>query len=135
MVGKFCCETRGNTLTLYHNFLAFNVSEPLLSALSRVLREDWKKSVELSTNIVYVFFCFSTFSQFHPIVLQYKVAATASDFKINHKSLNGFEFKYFKSCRVNTAVIRDVNQGTLNISQSVKMTSNLKIFFFVSPYC
>uniref|UniRef100_A0A1B6CKI3 Kinesin-associated protein 3 n=1 Tax=Clastoptera arizonana TaxID=38151 RepID=A0A1B6CKI3_9HEMI len=50
-------------------------SEPVLSALSRVLREDWKKSIELSTNIVYTFFCFSTFSQFHPVVLQYKVGS------------------------------------------------------------
>lgn len=49
--------------------------ESLLSALSRVLREDWRKSMELSTNIVYVFFCFSTFSQFHHLILQYKVTS------------------------------------------------------------
>lgn len=32
--------------------------------------------MELSTNIVYVFFCFSTFSQFHSLVLQYKVSTS-----------------------------------------------------------
>ena len=49
--------------------------EPVLGALSRVLREDWKKSTELTTNIVYVFFCFSSFSQFHSIIIHYKIGA------------------------------------------------------------
>nr|CAD7203182.1 unnamed protein product [Timema douglasi] len=50
-------------------------NESVLSALSRVLREDWKKSIELSTNIVYIFFCFSTYSQFHHVILQYKIGS------------------------------------------------------------
>ncbi|XP_049812415.1 kinesin-associated protein 3 isoform X1 [Schistocerca nitens] len=50
-------------------------NESVLSALSRVLREDWKKSIELSTNIVYIFFCFSTYSQFHRVILQYKIGS------------------------------------------------------------
>ncbi|PSN55423.1 Kinesin-associated protein 3 [Blattella germanica] len=50
-------------------------NDAVLSALSRVLREDWKKSIELSTNIVYIFFCFSTYSQFHHVILQYKVGS------------------------------------------------------------
>ena len=52
---------------------SFNFSESLLSALARVLREDWKKSIELSINIIYIFFCFSTYSQFHSIVSEYRV--------------------------------------------------------------
>lgn len=43
--------------------------------MARVLREDWKKSTELTTNIVYIFFCFSTFSQFHSIIIRYKIGA------------------------------------------------------------
>jgi hypothetical protein len=43
--------------------------------LARVLKEDWKKSVELATNIIYTFFCFSSFSQFHPLIAHYKVGA------------------------------------------------------------
>ncbi|KXJ29546.1 Kinesin-associated protein 3 [Exaiptasia diaphana] len=50
-------------------------NETVLGALSRVLREDWKKSTELTTNIVYMFFCFSSFSQFHSIIIHYKVGA------------------------------------------------------------
>lgn len=43
-------------------------------ALTRVLRDDLKKSLELSTNIIYIFFCFSTFPVFHPILITNKVA-------------------------------------------------------------
>ncbi|XP_070538501.1 kinesin-associated protein 3-like isoform X1 [Ptychodera flava] len=50
-------------------------NETVLGALARVLREDWKKSVELSTNIIYVFFCFSSFSQFHGVIAHFKIGA------------------------------------------------------------
>lgn len=56
---------------LFNNFVV--VTEAVLSALSRVLREDWRKSLDLSTNIIYIFFCFSTYTHFHPLILQYKV--------------------------------------------------------------
>lgn len=73
-------KTRGSALILElakdpNNLEELVNSEPVLSALSRVLREDWKKSIELSTNIVYTFFCFSTFIQFHPFIQQYKVGS------------------------------------------------------------
>lgn len=48
-------------------------NETVLGALGRVLREDWKKSVELSTNIIYIYFCFSTFSQFHGVIIHFKI--------------------------------------------------------------
>ncbi|KAJ3093007.1 Kinesin-associated protein 3 [Quaeritorhiza haematococci] len=48
-------------------------NEALMSALSRVLREDGKKSMELVTNIIYIFFCFSNFSAFHPIITANKI--------------------------------------------------------------
>lgn len=56
-----------------------NISEALLSALSRVLREEWKRSIELSTNIVYTFFCFSTYNEFHPVIIQYKIGSLCMD--------------------------------------------------------
>lgn len=49
------------------------ISESLMSALSRVLREDGRRSMELVTNIVYIFFCFSNFSEFHPIITANKI--------------------------------------------------------------
>lgn len=54
-------------------------NESVLSALSRVLREDWRKSLDLSTNIIYIFFCFSTYTQFHPVIVQYKIGSLCMD--------------------------------------------------------
>ncbi|KAM3865669.1 kinesin-associated protein 3-like [Diretmus argenteus] len=50
-------------------------NETVLGALARVLREDWKQSVELATIIIYIFFCFSSFSPFHAVVSHYKIGA------------------------------------------------------------
>lgn len=48
-------------------------NEALISALSRVLREDSRKSMELSINIITVFYCFSNFPQYHAVITQNKV--------------------------------------------------------------
>ena len=48
-------------------------NETVLNCLSRVLKEDWQRSIDVSTNIIYTFFCFSSFSQFHPLVANYKI--------------------------------------------------------------
>ncbi|XP_073332682.1 kinesin-associated protein 3a [Pagrus major] len=50
-------------------------NETALGALARVLREDWKQSVDLATTITYIFFCFSSFSQFHSLVTHFKIGA------------------------------------------------------------
>nr|XP_034300239.1 kinesin-associated protein 3 isoform X1 [Crassostrea gigas] len=50
-------------------------NETVVGALARVLREDWKKSTELATNIVYIFFCFSSFTQFHGVIVHFKIGA------------------------------------------------------------
>lgn len=47
----------------------------MLSALSRILREEWKTSTELTTNIIYTFFCFSSFTDFHGVISHHKVGA------------------------------------------------------------
>ena len=69
-------KVRGSALILQlarnpDNLEELSQNETLLGALSRVLREEWKVSIDLCTNIIYVFFCFSTFSQFHPIIARY----------------------------------------------------------------
>ncbi|XP_072936591.1 kinesin-associated protein 3 [Epargyreus clarus] len=61
------------------NLIELARNEALLSALSRVLREEWKRSIELSTNIVYTFFCFSTYIEFHPVIIQYKIGSLCMD--------------------------------------------------------
>ncbi|PWA21119.1 hypothetical protein CCH79_00009574 [Gambusia affinis] len=64
--------------------------EVVLGALARVLREDWKQSVDLATTIVSVFFCFSSFSQFHSLVTHFKIGALCMNI-VEHE-LKRFEF-------------------------------------------
>lgn len=61
-----------------------DVLESALSALSRVLREDWKKNMDLATNIVYIFYCFSSYSQFHPVIIQCKIGSLCMEL-IDHE--------------------------------------------------
>ena len=44
--------------------------ESLLGLLSRLLKEEGRKSMDLAINVVYVLYSFSNFSQFHPYLLQ-----------------------------------------------------------------
>ncbi|XP_030628420.1 kinesin-associated protein 3a isoform X2 [Chanos chanos] len=73
-------KIRGATLILHlarnpDNLEELIQNETALGALARVLREDWKQSVDLATTIIYVFFCFSSFSQFHGLITHYKIGA------------------------------------------------------------
>ncbi|KFM69323.1 Kinesin-associated protein 3, partial [Stegodyphus mimosarum] len=61
------------------NLSILRKNEILLGALARVLREDGRKSIELSTNIVHIFCCFSVFTQFHPVIAQHKVGSLCID--------------------------------------------------------
>ncbi|KAJ1074880.1 hypothetical protein K5549_020604, partial [Capra hircus] len=73
-------KVRGSALILQlarnpDNLEELLLNDTALGALARVLREDWKQSVELATNIIYIFFCFSSFSQFHGLITHYKIGA------------------------------------------------------------
>ena len=48
-------------------------NEPLMGALSRMVKEDHKRSMDLVINIMYIFFSFSIFSQMHPLIINYRV--------------------------------------------------------------
>lgn len=91
-------KIKGSTLILQlakdtNNLEELSRSETVLSALSRVLREDWKKSVDLSCNIIHVFYCFSVFYQFHePIILQYKIGSICIEI-IDHELQRYFDWK------------------------------------------
>merc|ERR1711962_604756 len=54
-------------------------NETLLGALSRVLREEWRASIDLTTNIIYIFFCISTFTQFHSVIMNFKIGSQVLD--------------------------------------------------------
>lgn len=45
-----------------------------MSALARVLREEYRKSFELSSNIINIFLCFSAYKIFHKMLNDHKVS-------------------------------------------------------------
>ncbi|CAH0558068.1 unnamed protein product [Brassicogethes aeneus] len=61
------------------NLEALSKYETLISALGRTLREDWKRSISLSTHLVFTFFCFSMYSRFHSVILKCKVGSICMD--------------------------------------------------------
>lgn len=75
-------------------------NESLLSVLSRVLREDWKKSLDLSVNLVGVFQKFSEYSIFHHILLQQKIGSLCIEI-ITH------ELKKYEDFRVDVETPKD----------------------------
>ncbi|XP_037932286.1 kinesin-associated protein 3-like [Teleopsis dalmanni] len=80
-------------------------NEACLSALSRVLREDWRKSLDLSTNIIYIFFCFSTYTKFHPVIVQYKIGSLCMD-------VVDYELRRYESMRHELDVRRNPGSST-----------------------
>jgi len=74
-------KTRGTGLILQlarnpDNMEELAMNETLMSALSRVLREEGLSSTELVTNIVSIFFFYSSFTPFHGVISRYKIGAT-----------------------------------------------------------
>lgn len=64
------------TLCLVRTAQVLLSHETLMQTLSRVLREDGKRSIDLCTNIISVFFSVSNFTQFHGLIMQNQVRLT-----------------------------------------------------------
>ena len=62
------------TVSLYTCF-----SETALNALFRTLREDYKKSLDLTTNILLVCFYYSQFEDFHDMLITNKICSITFD--------------------------------------------------------
>ena len=50
--------------------------ESLFGLLSRTLREDHKKNMELSIYLLCIFFTYSSYSEFHPMLMEYSIGDT-----------------------------------------------------------
>jgi hypothetical protein len=57
------------------NFEALLQHDTLVQMLSRIMREEMKKSIDLCINVVSVFFSISNFSQFHGLIMDNQVGA------------------------------------------------------------
>ncbi|XP_053806438.1 kinesin-associated protein 3 isoform X5 [Vidua macroura] len=109
-------KVRGSALILQlarnpDNLEELLINETALGALARVLREDWKQSIELATNIIYIFFCFSSFSQFHGIITHYKIGALCMNI-IDHE-LKRHELWQEELAKKKKAVDEDPENQTL----------------------
>ena len=76
----------------------------MIGALSRTLREEWRKSTVLATSIVYIFFCMSTFSQFHSIIVKQKVQESAFNRALLHSHLKTFFALLFTASNIRAFV-------------------------------
>jgi len=94
-------------------------NEAVLSALSRVLREDWRKSLDLSTNIIYTFFCFSTYTHFHSVIVKYKIGSLCMDV-IEHELKRYDQMKQDLDRRKNAdSGKNDVNKSQDNLDGTI----------------
>ncbi|RLN64169.1 hypothetical protein BBJ29_000317 [Phytophthora kernoviae] len=57
------------------NIEALVQNEALMSLLSRVLNDDYKKSYDFSLTMMRIFWCFSNFLQLHPMLANYRIGA------------------------------------------------------------
>lgn len=92
--------------------------DSLLGALSRVLKEDGKRSVDLCTNIISVFFSLSNFSQFHPSISEHGMGAKAIeivDLEVKRAELREKEHPDFAQ------VARKMAEGKVLSDQQTKM--------------
>ena len=55
------------------NLEVLSSNESLMGALARVLKEDYKHSIDLVTNIMYIWFSFSNFSQLHGVLTSRRI--------------------------------------------------------------
>jgi hypothetical protein len=94
-----------------NNEIPFNLVEAVLSALSRVLREDWRKSLDLSTNIIYTFFCFSTYTHFHTVIVQYKIGSLCMDV-VDH------ELKRYDQMKQDLERRKSIENGSKELNKS-----------------
>ncbi|XP_041482280.1 kinesin-associated protein 3 [Lytechinus variegatus] len=134
-------KVRGTALLLQlarnpDNLEELQSNETVLGALARVLREEWKHSVELATNIIYIFFCFSSFSQFHSIVAHFKIGALVMGVVEHelkkHVSWNEELVKKKKAADENPASKRDYEKSTKKYHGLLKKQEQLlRVSFYL----
>ncbi|XP_074655810.1 kinesin-associated protein 3-like isoform X2 [Tubulanus polymorphus] len=107
-------------------------NETVVGALARVLREDWRKSTELATNIVYIFFCFSSFTQFHGVISHFKIGALCMSV-VEHelKKYDMWQEELSKKKKIaaadknNAQLKKDVDKSTKKLQLLVKKQEQL----------
>ena len=71
-------DSTNNILLLCCNVLNLEIliqNSTLMGALTRVLQEEYKRSVMLTFNILRIFLAFSNFSEMHSLLADYKIGS------------------------------------------------------------
>jgi hypothetical protein len=82
------------------------ILEQLMNALGRELKEEGRKSMELMINILYVFYSFSHFTNFHPMITKFKIGG------IVMRTI-GYEERRFDELMARRAKLTSANKGDL----------------------
>ncbi|KAF0305674.1 Kinesin-associated protein 3 [Amphibalanus amphitrite] len=99
-------------------------NEAMIGALSRTLREEWKKSTALATSIVYIFFCMSTFSQFHGIIVKQKMGSLCMDI-VDHELKRYAQWREDLARRKRAASEAEFQQARVTLVRLVKKQNQL----------
>lgn len=103
-------------------------AETLVGALARVLRDDWKKSFELATNIVSIFFTFSSYTQFQAVIAHYKVNV----FLKLSKQISPPSASHLKDLIILKSSVVPLSLSLVSRKCSPKMSQFYDIFFKIS---
>ncbi|KAK6102101.1 Kinesin-associated protein (KAP) family protein [Brugia pahangi] len=98
-------------------------NEVLMGALVRVLRDDWKKSFELATNIITVFYNFSIYTNFHQILAHHKIGSLSM--QIVDYGLKRWEAWKTEACHNDECTKRRLNLAVRKQQQLIAACLNL----------
>ncbi|XP_075259272.1 kinesin-associated protein 3-like isoform X2 [Convolutriloba macropyga] len=99
-------------------------NETVITAVARVLREDWKKEVDLAINIIYIFFCFSSFSNFHTLIHHFKIGALCVEIvEAEIEKFEQWQLEYTK--KKNSAKQKDTDKLTAKFDMLKKKQEQL----------
>lgn len=95
----------------------FVQSEATLNTLSRVLTEDMKRSTVLVTNILEIFFCFSSFTQLHNILISNKIGDAT--LKIIDMEIKRYEGKFTEDGKADKTI--DIKKDPVRLEKQERL--------------
>ncbi|KAM3722944.1 Kinesin-associated protein [Dirofilaria immitis] len=98
-------------------------NEVLMCALVRVLRDDWKKSFELATNIITMLYNFSIYTNFHQILAHHKIGSLSM--QVVDYGLKRWEAWKAEACHTDECTTRRLNLAIHKQQQLIAVSLNL----------
>ena len=96
----------------------------VMGALTRVLQEEYKKSVELTFNILRIFLAFSNFTEMHGLMANYRIGLlTMKVIEYEIKRVEHMEIENKERCRMNEA---DIVRAKENFEDVKSLLENIK---------